>query len=261
MTTPQETQRLFGPVNRPDFTTNVRHRAILRKSLELFSAEDLQAMFTRPIRLRVTMGSGENYTALGKINAHYKHNNRIVSEVTPSLSALERNALRAYCNAYDTYFMKQGNDYRVRNAHATRVLQAAEQTWHDWVVPYLAACGRPGRPDWALQPLPGFQKVLVAPAPAASATPILPAIATLHKRGGLPTTQPVSPVRTEAAPSYSTPARVAEGVAGPSRKRNFLGVIDISSDEEDEEDAPPPKKRRFMGYIDLTNCQETCSTY
>ncbi|KAJ6582150.1 hypothetical protein B0H19DRAFT_1252281 [Mycena capillaripes] len=28
----QETRRLFGPLNRPDFKTNVRHRAVLRKA-------------------------------------------------------------------------------------------------------------------------------------------------------------------------------------------------------------------------------------
>jgi hypothetical protein len=49
----QETRRLFSPLNRPDFNTNVRHRAILRKALELFPPEDLQAIFDRPIKLRV----------------------------------------------------------------------------------------------------------------------------------------------------------------------------------------------------------------
>jgi hypothetical protein len=71
MITPQETRRLFGAVNRPHFKTNARHRAILRKALELFPAEDLQATFGRPIKLRVAMGSADNFTALGKIQAHY----------------------------------------------------------------------------------------------------------------------------------------------------------------------------------------------
>jgi hypothetical protein len=173
-----------------------------------------------------------------------------------------RTALRAYRTAYDTYFMSQGDNYRVRNAHAKHVLQAAEQKWHDWVVPYLAARGIASRPGWALEPLPGFQRVHVTPAPAAPApAPVAArastaAVETPRKRRHqlafpTPTPPPSSRVRTEAAPSYSTPARLGEPVAGPSRKRIFLDVIEISDDSDEEE--APPHKRRFLGFVDLTN--------
>ncbi|KAJ7224789.1 hypothetical protein C8J57DRAFT_1253199 [Mycena rebaudengoi] len=253
MITPQETRRLFGAVNRPPLQD---------KSLELFPAEDLQATFGRPIKLRVAMGSADNFTALGKIQAHYVQDHRLVSQATPVLPVQVRTALRAYRTAYDTYFMSQGDNYRVRNAHAKHVLQAAEQKWHDWVVPYLAARGIASRPGWALEPLPGFQRVHVTPAPAAPApAPVAArastaAVETPRKRRHqlafpTPTTPPSSPVRTEAAPSYSTPARLGEPVAGPSRKRISLGVIDISDDSDVEE--APPRKRRFLGFVDLTN--------
>lgn len=52
----QETRRLFGLLNRPDFNTNVRHCAILRKALELFTPEELEVIFESPIKLRVAMG-------------------------------------------------------------------------------------------------------------------------------------------------------------------------------------------------------------
>jgi hypothetical protein len=84
------------------------------------------------------------------------HNYRLVSRETPPPDLEARQALRAYRDAYDAYFMKQGNDYAVRNAAAKAVLQVAEQTWHDWIVRYLATWGRPGRPQWALEPLPGL---------------------------------------------------------------------------------------------------------
>lgn len=66
----QETRRLFGPLNRPDFNTNVRHRALARKAIELLTPEHLQAIFGHPIRLHVAMGlasAGE----LGKIKTNF----------------------------------------------------------------------------------------------------------------------------------------------------------------------------------------------
>ncbi|KAJ7800588.1 hypothetical protein B0H14DRAFT_2616087 [Mycena olivaceomarginata] len=76
--------------------------------------------------------------------------------------------LRSYLDGYDAYFMKHGNEYTVRNPAARSQLQDAEQAWHDFIVPSLAARGLGPRPDWALVPLPGLQMVRVAPAPAAT---------------------------------------------------------------------------------------------
>ncbi|KAJ7860563.1 hypothetical protein B0H14DRAFT_2744351, partial [Mycena olivaceomarginata] len=102
-----ETRRLFGTSSRPEFNTNVRHRAILRKALELYTPEQLGEVFHQnPTRLRVAMGSASTFSQLGKIKTNF------------------------------------GHDYAIRNAAAKPALQAGEQTWHNWIGPIvqLAAC-------------------------------------------------------------------------------------------------------------------------
>ncbi|KAJ7146861.1 hypothetical protein C8R44DRAFT_724574 [Mycena epipterygia] len=260
----QETRRLFGPLNRPDFKTNVHHHAILRKALELVPPEELQAVFRPPIRLRVAMGSAFTSYEMGKIKTNFVRNGRLVSQETAPPDLAARQALRAYRDAYDTYFMKQGNSYSVRNPQARFVLQAAEQTWHDWVVPYLAARGMPGRPAWALQPLPGLQRVRRTPAPALRAD--TPAVETPRRRcaqAALPTPPPTSPVRAPVATpcarapigSRLRPMELSDDDDKRARrlpkKRKFLGVIDIS-DSEEETALQPRKKQRFLGVVDLT---------
>ncbi|KAJ7863689.1 hypothetical protein B0H13DRAFT_2564525 [Mycena leptocephala] len=247
----QETRRLFGPLNRPYFDTNVRHRALLRKALELVPPEQLAEVFHQdPTRLRVAMGSAFTFSQFGKIKTNFMRNNRLVSYETPPPDLEARQALRTYRDAYDTYFKKTGNTYAVRNAGLKSFLQAAEQTWHDWVVPYLAAHGMPGRPDWALQPLPGLQRVRVAPAPGPARTPS--STPRVHRRRflTLPTPPPSSP-----APIHIDLSDIDEP-ARPAQKRKFLGEIDVS-DDEDEDDSEsavwPRKKAKFLGYIDLTN--------
>ncbi|KAJ7807400.1 hypothetical protein B0H13DRAFT_1929040 [Mycena leptocephala] len=230
----RETRRLFGPSNQPDFNTNVRHRAILRKALELFSAEELEEIFQQPIKLRVAMGSAFTSSQLGKIKTNFVRNHRLVSRETPPPDLEARTALRAYRDAYDAYFMKTGNTYAVRNAGLKSVLQAAEQTWHDWVVVYLAARGRPGRPDWALQPLPGLRRVHIAPAPAA------------------PLPHPPHALKGLSAPVLVDLSHIDDEPARPPQKRRFLGIVDISDDEE-EDVVRPRKKTKLSGFIDLTN--------
>lgn len=191
------------------------------------------------------------------------HNGRLVSRETPSPNLEARQALGAYRDAYDTYFKKQGNAYTVRNAHAKHVLQDAEQTWHDWVVPYLAARGRPGRPNWALQPLPGFERVHVTPPhqPALAPRAATSTVQTPRRRRAqfaLPTPPLSSPVRSPAARppvgSRQRPIELAhdheDGVHVP-KKRTFLGVVDISDSEEEE--ARPKKKTKFHRVIDLSD--------
>ncbi|KAJ7101151.1 hypothetical protein C8R44DRAFT_888109 [Mycena epipterygia] len=102
----QETRRLFGPSNNPANDTNARHCAFLRKGLELFTPEQLQATFDQPTKLRLTMGSGMNSNAFGQIKTHFIRNERL---------------------AYDDYFFKRGNDYSVHNVHALPALQTAER--------------------------------------------------------------------------------------------------------------------------------------
>jgi hypothetical protein len=71
----QETRRLFGPSNRPDFNTNVRHRALLRKALELVPPEQLAEVFHQdPTKLRVAMGSAYTFSQLGKIKTNFVSN-------------------------------------------------------------------------------------------------------------------------------------------------------------------------------------------
>ncbi|KAJ7720674.1 hypothetical protein DFH07DRAFT_784333 [Mycena maculata] len=290
----QETRRLFGASNRPDFETNVRHRAILRKALELFPTQELATIFDTPTKLRVAMGAASTFACLGTIKANYvrvvlvsclqhypltdtrqMHDGRLVSRETPAPDLEGREALRVYRDAYDTYFKKKGNDYAVRNAHAKHVLQAAEQVWHDWVVRYLAARGRPGRPDWALQPLPGFERVRVTPAthpvplPRAIAPASRAATSTMQTPSrrrpqlALPTPPPSSPFRSPAAASRvgsrMRPIELGnnhEDAGHLPRKRKFLGVIDISDSEaEEEEDTRPQKKMKSLGVIDISDSE------
>ncbi|KAJ7703946.1 hypothetical protein B0H17DRAFT_1193879 [Mycena rosella] len=126
----QETQRPFCPLNRPDSNTNVRHRAVLHKALELFSIRELTTIFGWPIKLRVVMGSASTFSQLGKIQTHHVHNSHLVSRETTVPNAEARRALRAYRDAYDAYLMEQGNIYHVRNEQAMAALQAAEKAWH-----------------------------------------------------------------------------------------------------------------------------------
>lgn len=277
----QEIFRLFGSINRPAGDTNVRHRAILRKALELFTPQQLGELFQPGEKLKVAMGSACNFSELGKIKTNYvrtlsnpsshphhkltqcqMRNERLVTRESPALSPEARNRLRAYISGYDTYFMKQGNIYRVHNEHAKSVLQAAEQTWHDWAVLYLAAQGR-SRPDWALEPLPGLQRVRITPTPVprtvsapasrtvAARTPTTPHAQRRNARVMLPTPPPSSPASVPGS-SHLRPIHVDQDeVRGRPMKRKFLGVVDVS-DDEDEQTLPAPKKIRFFGFVDLT---------
>ncbi|KAJ7209329.1 hypothetical protein GGX14DRAFT_395436 [Mycena pura] len=238
--------RLFGP-NRPQANTNARHRAILRKSLELFSIEVLAVVFGRPTNLRVVMGTAFGFFQLGKITSNYRRDGRVVFRETdiPDLEA--RHALLAYLGVYDLYFTKRGNDYRVRDPDAKVAMQEAEQRWHDWVVAYLAARGRFARPDWALEPLPGLDRVrIVQPAPG---TPRAVIPLRTMPRLALPTPPPSSPVRGNAKRSLevidiSDDEDVDEPLRGNAKRS--LEVIDIS-DDEDVDARPLRKKGRFLG--------------
>ncbi|KAJ7688077.1 hypothetical protein B0H17DRAFT_1135915 [Mycena rosella] len=217
-----------------------------------------------------------------------QHNGRLVTDETDTPELEARVALRAYRDAYDLYFKSRSNDYTICNAQALLVLQAAEQSWHDWIVPHLAARGRPTRPDWALQPLPGLQRVqglppplparprprpcppVPAPAPVPAPRADTSPIQTPQRRlaqASLPT-----PPRTPARAAITRPAGASaahaavgshlrpiefvdsdeEGGRRQPEKRKFLGVVDIS-DSEEEGDAHPRKKMRLLGAIDLTN--------
>lgn len=69
---PQETNRLFGPLYRPANDTNVRHRAILRKAVELYSPEHLAEIFNNDFtHWRLVMGTSFMFSQFGKIKAHY----------------------------------------------------------------------------------------------------------------------------------------------------------------------------------------------
>ncbi|KAJ6550625.1 hypothetical protein DFH09DRAFT_1319803 [Mycena vulgaris] len=245
--------------------TNVRHRAILRKALELFPAHKLETTFGTPTKLRVMMGNMCTLGQLGKIQSSIMRNDRLVRRETPAPDLPARQALIAYRMAYNVYFKTKGNAYAVGNPHAKYVLQDAEQTWHDWVVPYLATRGRPGRPTWALQPLPEFQRVRVVPAhpraPAPRAATPRAATATVQTPSrrrtqfALPTPPPSSPVRTPAAhPQVGSRMQPMQLPDDPQdarhlpKKRKFLSVID-----SEEEDSRPRKKLKSLGLIDLTN--------
>ena len=76
--TAQEINRLFGPY-RPDWNTNVRHHAILRKALEFYTLDELILIFGHALnRLRVKMGTNYTSSQLGIIISNYAagHNHK-----------------------------------------------------------------------------------------------------------------------------------------------------------------------------------------
>ncbi|KAJ7729387.1 hypothetical protein DFH07DRAFT_781948 [Mycena maculata] len=158
-------RRLFG-ASRLHKNTNARHRALLRKALEVVPDRELEVMFGQPTHLRVVMGTALGFFQMGKITSNFLRDGRVVYRETEIPDLAVREALRAYLAAYDGYFMKRGDDYIVRNPHARAEMQAAEQRWHNFIVTYLAARGRPQRPGGALEPLLGLDRVHVPRATA-----------------------------------------------------------------------------------------------
>ncbi|KAJ7037561.1 hypothetical protein C8F04DRAFT_1256768 [Mycena alexandri] len=257
----REINRLFGPIYRPADNTNVRHQAILRKALELRSLEQFADIFENDFtNLRLVMGTSLMFAQFGIVKHNYMRNFRRVSHETPPLSLEQRQHLDDYRKAYDKHHMAQGNDYDIRGQGDKAGMQAAEQTWHDRMVVHHAAHGRADRPAWALEPLPGLERVRVggvapvfAPAPAPTPRALLP-------RAPAP---PFTPLRRAPFPALPSPpsssriidlSHIDDEPARPARKRKFLGVLDIS-DEEEEEVARPRKKvkrRARFWHIDLT---------
>ncbi|KAJ7889995.1 hypothetical protein B0H13DRAFT_1887759 [Mycena leptocephala] len=219
----RETRCLFGPSNQPEFNTNVRHRAILRKALELFPAEELEDIFQQPIKLRVAMGSAFTFSQLGKIKTNFVRNGRLVSRETPPLNLEARTALRAYRDAYEAYFMKTGNTYAVRNVGLN-----SRQAWS-------SGLGFAATPWTSEGPR-------LAPTPTPTSTP--------RARGREFPTLP-SPPPSSPAPVLIDLSHIDDEPARPAQKRKFLGIVDISDDEEDV--SHPLKKAQHSGFIDLTN--------
>ncbi|KAJ7078195.1 hypothetical protein C8R44DRAFT_754943 [Mycena epipterygia] len=249
----QLTVRLFGPSNSPDRQTNARHRALLRKGLELFTPEVLQTVFMKTNRLRLDMGSGMNTNQFGTIRTNFVDfsTNRLVTRETETPDPASRQALAAYRAAYDEYYKKQGHDFVIRNPGALRVLQAAEQAWHDYIVPYRAARRMGVRPEWALQPLPGLQRVRVDVVSARAPDARRPQLA-------FPTPPPTSPAAHGTPIGPRLPALVPVGSRllpvdlTKTHKRKRELVIDISG-SEDERPRKKPKTRKSLGVVvDLT---------
>ncbi|KAJ7042740.1 hypothetical protein C8F04DRAFT_1251558 [Mycena alexandri] len=278
----QETRCLHGPRNHPHYKANVRQRAIIRKVAELFTDQQLRLFFGEYHGVRVVMGQSSPVD-FGKLQINImRPHGRVTLESEPLAPELQPR-VRSYLQCYDAYHMKHGNDYAVRNPAAKAGLQDAEQEWHDLMVRYRLERGMGDRPEWAMQPLPGLRRVNVAFAPALIAAPgpapPLTPVATPRRHRGLaqfprlPTPPPSSPALasspTPAPPPSSSPVRSSSPIRSSSpvridlshiddepvrpvrrtQKRKFLGVLNISEDEEEER---PRKKTRFLGHVDLT---------
>ncbi|KAJ7222674.1 hypothetical protein B0H12DRAFT_1078254 [Mycena haematopus] len=281
--------RLFGS-NRPHRDTNARHRALLRKALEVVPPHDLEEIFRPPAYLRIVMGERSNFFQMGRIIGNLWRNGGLVFRESDIPDLEVREALRNYLAVYDRYFKKQGIDYVVRNPAARDEMQAAEQG--------------PQRPNWALEALPTLDRVRLTRVQPATA---VPALARPLRHIALPTPPPSSPVRgsspiridsttlsparplrritfpTVSLPSppssspvcRSSPIRInstpsgsranpidlAEGAHQVPRRLmkrkqsdvvQHLGVIDISDDDEEETERPR-KIQKLVGLIDLTS--------
>ncbi|KAJ7028233.1 hypothetical protein C8F04DRAFT_1266135 [Mycena alexandri] len=240
---------IYGDRYAPDPERNVRHGAVWRKSTELHPVELLQDTFGLSSK-KLTVGMGTNYThyELGTIKGHIE---------------------------VEVVFKNKGNDYAIRHAAALPLLQAAEQAFHDFVVPFRAARGMGPHSESALEPLPGLQRVvtvLPAAAPlvrAAALVPIAgpppaqtPPSTPLGRRRytqfpGLPS-PPTSSADNSPSPASppptSSPARSSS--AGPSSARNIIDLTHI--DDDDEPRAHPANKRNFvhLGTIELTDDED-----
>ncbi|KAJ7811710.1 hypothetical protein B0H13DRAFT_1926551 [Mycena leptocephala] len=211
----RETRRLFSPSNQPEFNTNVRHRAILRKALELFPAEELEDIFQQPIKLRVAMGSAFTFSQLGKIKTNFVRNGRLVSRETPPLNLEARTALCAYRDAYDAYFMKPGTPMLSRQAWSSGLGFAA---------------------------LPGLRRVQIAPRLAPAPTPTSTPRARGREFPTLPTPPPSSP-----APVLIDLSHIDDEPACPAQKRKFLGLS--TSRTMRRTSAAHAKRRNIRGLL------------
>ncbi|KAJ7853052.1 hypothetical protein B0H14DRAFT_2580619 [Mycena olivaceomarginata] len=181
----QEICRRFTTLVQPDYTTNVHQQEVIRKVVEYFGLEYVKEHVGQLTRLHTVMGTANTFYHFGKLKINFPtstlqltchslpqiRNDHLVTRETDTPPLEIQIQLCSYLNGYDTYFMKRGNKCTVRNQAAKSQLQVAEQAWHNFIVPSLAARGLGPCPDWALAPLPRLQMVRVAPAPALAATP------------------------------------------------------------------------------------------
>ncbi|KAJ7748983.1 hypothetical protein B0H16DRAFT_1461481 [Mycena metata] len=247
----EETNRLCGPFYRPDDTTNVRHRAILRKCFELYSPEYLAEVFHKDFtHLRLVMGTLYMFSEFGRISQNYTRGGRAVRNKTGPPDLERREALKAYAGCYNQHFMKKGNTYTVRGRGANAVLQAGERTFHNFILAYWAARGaRYRRPAWALEPLPGFE---MYPRLAAPFYP--PYLHHLSAPHSPPCPHP-HPALDRVIIDFS---HIDDGPAPAPvhrpRKRKHSRVIDISDDEASrlQKKAKKAAKSFWGPVIDLT---------
>ncbi|KAJ7210268.1 hypothetical protein B0H12DRAFT_1242756 [Mycena haematopus] len=253
--TAQEVRRLFGSLNRPDYRKNVRHRALLRKALELFRPEELQAVFGQPTRLTVVMGTPRTVDEIGQIKSQYLRNGRLVTLETDPPASEARNHLHQYLNAYDAYFMKLGDDYRIRNPGGDHV-RIGLYSHSLGFGPYESRCprrcllhhtfdfGRRASRCFHVSNLlaSNLQHPLASRFQHASSPALVPGSSRLDP---IDIADDTSDDEIEDISDDET-----EAVRQP-RKRKFLGIVDISDDEEDVEN--PRRRLRFLGVVDLTN--------
>ncbi|KAJ7016298.1 hypothetical protein C8F04DRAFT_1202668 [Mycena alexandri] len=257
-----ETIRLFGVTLGPDRDTNARHRAVLRKILEIHTLDYLRTLFGdgNLRKLRLDMGTNSRPTELGRIQVSEFNPRTGRYSTTKKTDTLDPDVLERivkYIAVYDALYKRQGDEYIVRNKHVLLAMQAAEQAWHDLIVQYRAAHGLPSRPEWALEPLPGLARVtsqVRTPAPRLPHTP--PATAPRARR-----TANTDPALARTAPPALRRAAPRLDRTPPTRipvKRSFGEIIDISSDEDEQLPPPPKKKKRTSraaiegDVIDLT---------
>ncbi|KAK6971738.1 hypothetical protein R3P38DRAFT_3241830 [Favolaschia claudopus] len=250
-----ETSRLFGPSNRPHKDTNVFHQAILRKAIEFFSSEYLEETFgRRPFNLRVKMGTGATANEFGKIYKTFLDTTtgRRITQITDPPTPEQLVHLRSYCDRLGAYFMKQGNEYAVRNPQRKDELQEEEQNWNDWIVLYNTVRGRPTlRPPWALEPLPGLRRVNVVLARAPRRIAPLPR----QTRRALVTPALRAPFSELPAHPLPTPPPTSPAPSNPSQ---FREIIEISDDEEEFPARlpipdPPSTSRTPREIIDISD--------
>ncbi|KAJ7856107.1 hypothetical protein B0H14DRAFT_2579054 [Mycena olivaceomarginata] len=204
----QDRHRFFGPSNAPADDTNACHRAFLGKALELHTQKGLQQDLIRTTKLCLAMGSGINANQFGKILTSFVRNDQRVMRETDPPGPASQKILQDYRAAFDLCFISGAR------------ISAAEQAWHDYIVPYRAACGMGlGAATWD------------GAGPRVSIGPRLPAL---------------FPAGSRLCPIDLTGAVVDRRVPKMTNKRKQLPSIEV-------EERPRKKvKIKFLGFVDLT---------
>ncbi|KAJ7189964.1 hypothetical protein GGX14DRAFT_408416 [Mycena pura] len=162
---PQLVARCFPVECSPSHKVNTPGFAMLRKMVELVTCPVLLAELGSLVNLSMCMGTRKTASQYGRIIRSYiwrplTNFQGVQTNFTAIPSEDVQKRIRRYHKAICACYKKTGDDFIIVNIGALQVLQNEEQRWHNWIVREFH--GR-RRPNWALEPLPGLDRVYGSP--------------------------------------------------------------------------------------------------